>query len=48
MRANGIRFYGKGGPTLGDREIGGRKEPDDSCQLPTTNRSTDRVGALKS
>ncbi|MEG4317793.1 MULTISPECIES: hypothetical protein [unclassified Microcoleus] len=30
MRASGIRFYGKGGPTLGNRELGGRKEPDDS------------------
>jgi Uma2 family endonuclease len=35
MRANGIRFYGKGGPTLGDRELGGRKEPDDSYDIGT-------------
>ncbi|MDQ2100739.1 MAG: Uma2 family endonuclease [Oscillatoriales cyanobacterium] len=35
MRANGIRFYGKGGPTLGNRELGGRKEPDDSYDIGT-------------
>ena len=33
MRASGIRFYGKGGPTLGNRELGGRKEPDDSYDI---------------
>ncbi|MEG4226380.1 Uma2 family endonuclease [Microcoleus sp. N9_B2] len=32
MRASGIRFY-KGGPTLGNRELGGRKEPDDSYDI---------------
>lgn len=35
MRANRIRFYGKGGPTLGNRELGGRKEPDDSYDIGT-------------
>lgn len=35
MRANGIRFYGKGGPTLGNRQLGGRKEPDDSYDIGT-------------
>ncbi len=35
MRANGIRFYGKGGPTLGDRELGGRKEVDDCYDIGT-------------
>ncbi len=35
MRAKGIRFYGKGGPTLGDRELGSRKEPDDSYDIGT-------------
>ena len=35
MRATGIRFYGKGGPTLGNRELGGRKEPDDSYDIGT-------------
>ncbi|PSB29514.1 hypothetical protein C7B69_09280 [filamentous cyanobacterium Phorm 46] len=35
MRANGIRFYAKGGPTLGNRELGGRKEPDDSYDIGT-------------
>ncbi len=33
MRASGIRFYGKGGPTLGNRELGGRKESDDSYDI---------------
>jgi Uma2 family endonuclease len=35
MRAMGIRFYAKGGPTLGNRELGGRKEPDDSYDIGT-------------
>jgi Uma2 family endonuclease len=35
MRANGIRFYAKGGPTLGDRELSGRKELDDSYDIGT-------------
>ena len=35
MRANKIRFYAKGGPTLGNRELGGRKEPDDSYDIGT-------------
>ncbi|MCW6051702.1 Uma2 family endonuclease [Microcoleus sp. A2-C5] len=35
MRASGIRFYGKGGPTLGNRDLGGRKEPDDSYDIGT-------------
>ena len=35
MRANGIRFYGKGGQTLGDRELDSRKEPDDSYDIGT-------------
>lgn len=29
LRESGIRFYIRGGPTLGSREIGGRKEPDE-------------------
>lgn len=35
MRSSRIRFYGKGGPTLGNRELGGRKEPDDSYDIGT-------------
>jgi Uma2 family endonuclease len=35
MRATGIRFYGKGGPTLGNRGLGGRKKPDDSYDIGT-------------
>ncbi|MEG4111832.1 MULTISPECIES: Uma2 family endonuclease [unclassified Microcoleus] len=41
MRANGIRFYGKGGPTLGNRELGGRKEPGDSYDIGTPKRVPD-------
>ena len=41
MRANGIRFYGKGGPTLGNRELGGRKEPDDSYDIGTSKTVPD-------
>ena len=35
MRANGIRFYAKGGPTLGNRELYGRKDLDDSYDIET-------------
>lgn len=35
MREKGIRFYGKGGPTLGSEEQGARKEPDESYNLGT-------------
>ena len=41
MRATGIRFYGKGGPTLGNRELGGRKEPDDSYDIATQKTGPD-------
>ncbi|MEO6861102.1 MAG: Uma2 family endonuclease [Microcoleus sp.] len=33
LRASGIRFYAKGGQTLGNRQLGGRKEPDDSYDI---------------
>jgi Uma2 family endonuclease len=35
MRASGIRFYAKGGPTLGDKELYGRKDLDDSYDIET-------------
>ncbi|MBD1935987.1 Uma2 family endonuclease [Microcoleus sp. FACHB-68] len=35
FREKGIRFYARGGPTLGNREIRGRKKPDDSYNLET-------------
>jgi Uma2 family endonuclease len=35
MRAKGIRFYVKGGPTLGSQEKNARKEPDESYNLGT-------------
>lgn len=35
MREKGIRFYVKGGPTLGSEEQGARKEPDESYNLET-------------
>jgi Uma2 family endonuclease len=35
MREKGIRFYGRGGPTLGSEEKKARKEPDESYNLET-------------
>ncbi|MEG4915908.1 Uma2 family endonuclease [Microcoleus sp. B7-D4] len=35
LREKGIRFYIKGGPTLGSKELGARKEPDESYNLTT-------------
>jgi Uma2 family endonuclease len=35
LREKGIRFYVKGGPTLGSKEQGARKEPDESYNLQT-------------
>lgn len=35
LREKGIRFYVKGGPTLGSEELGVRKEPDESYNLQT-------------
>ena len=35
LREKGIRFYVKGGPTLGSKELGARKEPDESYNLQT-------------
>ena len=33
MRARQIRFYGRGGPSLGDETLGARSEPDESYNL---------------
>ena len=35
MRAKDIRFYARGGPSLGNREQGARREPDESYNLST-------------
>ena len=35
MRAAGIRFYGRGGPTLATQEQDARKEPDESYNIGT-------------
>ncbi|MEG3900117.1 MULTISPECIES: Uma2 family endonuclease [unclassified Microcoleus] len=35
LREKSIRFYIKGGPTLGSKELGARKEPDESYNLQT-------------
>jgi Uma2 family endonuclease len=37
MREKDIRFYIRGGPTLGSQELGARKEPDESYNLNTKN-----------
>lgn len=33
LRARRIRFYGRGGPSLGDESLGARSEPDESYNL---------------
>lgn len=43
MREKGIRFYGKGSATLGDKNIGGRKEPDESYNIDTKKDIPDLV-----
>jgi len=35
MDAKDIRFYKRGGPSLGDKELGARNEPDESYNLDT-------------
>lgn len=35
LREKNIRFYGRGGPTLGSRAVGARGEPDESYNLET-------------
>ena len=39
----GIRYYGRGGPTFGDREQGSRGEPDESYNLETKKKYPDLV-----
>jgi Uma2 family endonuclease len=43
MRTKGIRFYVKGGPTLGSEEKNARKEPDESYNLETKKAIPDLV-----
>ena len=43
MREKNIRFYRKGGPTLGSEEKRGRKEPDESYNLESKKAVPDLV-----
>ncbi len=43
MRAKGIRFYGKGSATLGSKNIGGKKEPDESYNIHSKKDIPDLV-----
>lgn len=43
MREKNIRFYGRGGPTLGSEEKRGRKEPEESYNLDTKKAIPDLV-----
>jgi Uma2 family endonuclease len=43
MREQEIRFYTRGSATLGSKEIGGRKEPDESYNLETKKAIPDLV-----
>ena len=43
LRAKGIRFYGRGGPTLGEIELGARSEPDESYNINTRKSYPDLV-----
>lgn len=43
LRESRIRFYIRGGPTLGSQEIGGRKEPDESYNLHSKKAKPDLV-----
>lgn len=43
MRHNGIRFYMWGSTTLGNKEITGRKEPDESYNIHTKKEIPDLV-----
>jgi Uma2 family endonuclease len=43
LREIGIRFYVRGSATLGSREIGGQKEPDESYNLETKKAIPDLV-----
>ncbi|PZV17538.1 MAG: hypothetical protein DCF21_09345 [Leptolyngbya sp.] len=43
MRAKRIRFYGRGGPSLGDEALGVRSEPDEAYNLGVRNPYPDLV-----
>lgn len=43
LRAKGIRFYSRGGPTLGRKEQGARNEPDESFSIGTRSEYPDLV-----
>jgi Uma2 family endonuclease len=43
LRVKGIRFYGRGAPSLGDRDLGARSEPDESYNLETRKPYPDLV-----
>jgi Uma2 family endonuclease len=43
LRVKRIRFYGRGGPSLGDETIGARSEPDESYNLETRKPYPDLV-----
>jgi Uma2 family endonuclease len=43
LRAKGIRFYSRGGPTLGRKELGARNEPDESFNIGSRKQYPDLV-----
>ncbi len=43
LRANGIRFYSRGGPTLGNKDQGARNEPDECFNIATRKQYPDLV-----
>jgi Uma2 family endonuclease len=43
LRVKRIRFYGRGAPSLGDRNLGARSEPDESYNLETRKPYPDLV-----
>jgi Uma2 family endonuclease len=43
MRHSGIRFYKRGSATLGNKELGGRKEPDESYNFDVKKALPDLV-----
>ncbi|MEL6381355.1 MAG: Uma2 family endonuclease [Cyanobacteria bacterium J06626_18] len=43
LRAQRIRFYGRGGPSLGDKSLGARSEPDESYNLGSRKPYPDLV-----
>ena len=43
LRAKGVRFYSRGGPTLGRKEQGARNEPDESFSIGNRSEYPDLV-----